>query len=211
MTPALATGLTLGFLVAMPLGPIGLLCVRSVLRNGVGVGAAIGLGAAMVDVCYAALGLLGVGGLLRASGLDVALGVVGGVVLVVIGGRTLWSAMRVRQGLETDGEVLRAGPAWRTAVAATASNPATIAYWAAAFAVASSAAATDGATSTLLMLLGVGLGTFAWFLVLALGVAAFRRRAGARTQVAADVVAGLGLMAFGGVLTYHAVEPAGGS
>lgn len=42
MTAALTTGLGLGFLVAAQVGPVWLLCVRSVLRGRVAAGLAIG-------------------------------------------------------------------------------------------------------------------------------------------------------------------------
>ena len=63
---------------------------------------------------------LGAAGLLRITGLHVALGLVGAVVLIVMGGRTLMSAFRVRLGAETDDEVSEPWPAFRTSLAATA-------------------------------------------------------------------------------------------
>jgi hypothetical protein len=53
---AFATGFGLGFFVAAQVGPIWLLCVRSVLRGRLLTGLGIGLGAALIDVTYAALG-----------------------------------------------------------------------------------------------------------------------------------------------------------
>jgi putative LysE/RhtB family amino acid efflux pump len=48
-------------------------------------------------------------GLLRLTGLRVALGLLGAGLLVWLGGRTLWSAVRVRAGMETDPEVASVG------------------------------------------------------------------------------------------------------
>ena len=56
---ALATGFGLGFFVAAQVGPISLLCVRSVLRGRLLTGLGIGLGAALIDITYAALGVAG--------------------------------------------------------------------------------------------------------------------------------------------------------
>lgn len=55
------TGLALGFLVAAPVGPIGLLCLSRTLARGWSYGFASGLGAATADGCYAAVAGLGVG------------------------------------------------------------------------------------------------------------------------------------------------------
>src|SRR5690606_11411383 len=69
----------------------------------------------------------------------VAMGLVGAAGLCLRGARTLWSAHRVRSGLEGPSEVVTVARALRTALAATASNPLTIASWATAFAAASTA------------------------------------------------------------------------
>jgi threonine/homoserine/homoserine lactone efflux protein len=53
---AFATGFGLGFLVAAQIGPISLLCVRSVLRGRLRTGLGLSLGVAIVDSAYAALG-----------------------------------------------------------------------------------------------------------------------------------------------------------
>ena len=56
MIAALLIGFGLGASVAAQLGPMSLLAIRSTLRNGVGVGLAIGAGIAVVDTLYAAAG-----------------------------------------------------------------------------------------------------------------------------------------------------------
>ena len=120
---ALSAGFLLGFVVGAQVGPIWLLFARTSLRSGLAAGLAVGLGAAVVDFCYACLGVLGAAGLLRITGLHVALGLVGAVVLIVMGGRTLRSAFCVRLGAETDDEISRPWPAFRTSVAATRARP----------------------------------------------------------------------------------------
>ena len=82
----------------------------------------------------------------------------------------------------------------------------TIASWAALFAAASAASVTTSAGSTSSFLVGIGSGSLAWFLVLSSGMALLRRRIGNRALQAADVVAGLGVMAFGGVLAVRTVR-----
>ena len=137
MLAAFWTGTALGFVVAAQVGPVWLLCARTTLRVGVASGFGIGLGAAIVDLLYAALGAAGVAPLLAVPALRLALGLLGGVVLVVIGARTLRTAFRVRLGAETPEETVSARAALRTGLVATASNPMTIASWAAIFGAAS--------------------------------------------------------------------------
>jgi arginine exporter protein ArgO len=82
---AFATGFGLGFAVAAQIGPISLLCVRSVLRGRLGVGLGISLGVAIVDSGYAGLGVAGVTQLLRLPQLRLTLGLAGAAILLTIG------------------------------------------------------------------------------------------------------------------------------
>ncbi|NDF13315.1 MAG: LysE family translocator [Proteobacteria bacterium] len=54
-----AEGLALGFSIAAPVGPIGVLCIRRTLHSGFATGAASGLGAAFADTLYAAIAAFG--------------------------------------------------------------------------------------------------------------------------------------------------------
>jgi putative LysE/RhtB family amino acid efflux pump len=208
MTVALWTGLGLGFLVAAQVGPIWLLCARSVLRGRLVTGLAIGAGAALVDLAYACLGVAGAAQLLRVVALRLALGLVGTAVLLGLGARTLWSAFRVRAGAETQGELASPLRALRVSLAATASNPLTIASWGAVFAAASAASVATSTATTSAMLAGIGVGSFAWFSILSLAMTALRRRIDDRGLRAADTLAGLGLLGFGGLLGWRTLRTA---
>lgn len=206
---SLAVGFGLGFFVGAQPGPVSLLCIRSVLRGALASGLAIGAGAALIDLLYAGLGLAGAASLLEAGALQLAFGLFGALVLAVIGARTLWSAFRVRLGGESEEEVASPPRAFATAVAATASNPLTIATWAAIFTAASAAAVGDAASSTsgaALMLSGVALGTLTAFTTLSVLIALVRNRFGPRLLTTVDVVAGTGLLGFAGVLGWRAVH-----
>ena len=203
---AFATGFGLGFLVAAQVGPIWLLCVRSVLRGRLLTGLAIGAGAAAIDLTYAALGVAGVTQLLRITQVRLALGLAGAAVLLAIGARTLWEAFRIRSGLETSEETISAGRAFRVALIATASNPLTIVSWAAVFAAASTARIAHTTPTAVALLAAVGCGSFAWFAALSGTVAIVRRRVGQRGLLIADALSGLGIMGFGGLLGWRAIR-----
>jgi putative LysE/RhtB family amino acid efflux pump len=201
----LLLGFGLGFAVALQVGPLSLFAIRSTLRAGLTAGLAIGAAVAIVDTLYAAAGAAGAAGLLAIDPLRVAFGILGAVVLTVIGVRTLWSAFRVRTGGESTEEVATPRRAFATALAATASNPLTIASWAAIFAAASTAGAVSGG-GAILLLLGVGLGSMSWMTLLTGGVALARHGVGARFVRAVDVLAGAGLLAFGGALAWRTLR-----
>jgi threonine/homoserine/homoserine lactone efflux protein len=202
-------GFALGFVVAAQVGPVWLLCARTSLRHGLRAGLAVGLGAALVDLMYACLGVAGAAGLLRLTGLRVGLGLLGAAVLVFLGARTLWSAFRIRAGGEAPEEVATPGAALRTSLAATASNPLTIASWAAVFTATSTAQLTTSPVATAALLLGIAVGSMAWFTVLAVTVRLLGHRIGPRGLRAVDLVAGAGLVAYGAVLAVRSVgDPA---
>jgi putative LysE/RhtB family amino acid efflux pump len=202
MIAALLIGFGLGASVAAQLGPMSLLTIRSTLRNGVWVGLAIGAGIAVIDTLYAAAGAAGASAVLTFEPIRVVAGVLGAVVLVYLGAKTLYSAFRIRLGGETGEELATPRRAFVVALGATASNPLTIASWAAVFAAASTAGAAEGA-AVLTLLAGVGLGSMAWMTVLTGGVSLLRRWMGDRMLRTVDGLAGIGLLGFGGLLAFR--------
>jgi putative LysE/RhtB family amino acid efflux pump len=205
MAAAFAAGFGLGFVVAAQIGPISLLCIRSVLRGRFAVGVAIGAGAAVIDALYAALGAAGATALLQIDPVRLALGIAGACVLAAIGLRTLHSAFRVRLGGESRGEVASPRRAFLTSLGATASNPLTIASWAAAFSAASTAALAGSAPTAVVLVAGVATGTLTWFTFLSGTLAVARRRVGPRVVAGVDVVSGVAILGFAGLLGWRTV------
>src|SRR3954463_1739234 len=158
---ALPIGFGMGLLVAAQLGPMSLFLIRSVLRGSLATGLAIGAGIAVIDTLYAAAGAAGAAPVLTIDSVRVVFGVLGAIVLAVLGARTLQSAFRVRVGAEASEEVATPRRAFATSLAATASNPLTIASWAALFAAASVAGGGDSPPAALALLVGGGGGRLA--------------------------------------------------
>jgi putative LysE/RhtB family amino acid efflux pump len=202
---ALPIGFGMGLLVAAQLGPMSLFLIRSVLRGSLRTGLAIGAGIAVIDTLYAAAGAAGAAPVLTIDSVRAVFGIAGALVLAVLGARTLHSAFRVRLGAEADEEVATPRRAFLTALGATASNPLTIASWAAVFAAASTAGATEGA-AVLALLAGVGLGSLTSVSTMAFGVSLTRRWVGPRLLRTVDTVAGTGLLGFAGVLGYRTLN-----
>lgn len=204
MAGALAAGLGLGFITAAQVGPIWLLCLRSTLRSGFRVGVAIGAGAAVIDMVYAALGVAGASRLLEIDPLRVAFGLIGAVVLALIGLRTLASAFRIRLGGEAEEEVASPRRAFVTSLGATASNPMTIAAWAAIFSAASTASVVSSSrAAALVLVVAVCAGSFVWFVLLSAGTAAGRRYVGPRLVAGIDAVSALAIVGFAGLLGWR--------
>jgi putative LysE/RhtB family amino acid efflux pump len=199
-------GFGLGFFVALQLGPMSLFLIRSTLHSGWRLGVAIGAGIAAIDGLYAACGAAGAAPLVRIPPVRIVLGSAGAIVLVVLGVRTLHSAVRVRHGHESTLEVSTPRRAFLTSVAGTASNPATIVSWAAIFAAANTAGVAGSTGAAVLLVAGVAAGSLTWVTALASGVAIARRSVGDRVARLAEAVAGLGLIGFGGAIGYGALR-----
>jgi threonine/homoserine/homoserine lactone efflux protein len=81
-----------------------------------------------------------------------------------------------------------------------ASNPLTVASWGAVFAATQTARFGTEAYPTLLLVVGIGLGSLAWHVLLSLGMRLVGRRIGERGLRVADGLAGLGMIGYGGLL-----------
>src|SRR6185295_16230586 len=86
-------GCAIGFSIAAPVGPIGVLCIRRSLAEGRLIGLATGMGAATADAMYgavAAFGLTAISSVLVNQ--KIWLGLFGGVFLCYLGVRTFLAA-----------------------------------------------------------------------------------------------------------------------
>jgi threonine/homoserine/homoserine lactone efflux protein len=76
-------GLVLGIMIAAPVGPIGLLCMRRTLQRGFTIGFATGLGAACADTLFGAVAALGVTAILEfMHHYDLYIRMIGGLALL---------------------------------------------------------------------------------------------------------------------------------
>ncbi len=161
---------------------------------------ATGSGIATADAIYAGLAAFGVSALSSVLvSWQTPLRLVGGVVLVVLGIRVfLRPAVECAPVQERDVSLALAdhGSSYASAVVLTLTNPMTIMAFGAIFASAGLVAA-PGTGSALVATLGVGLGSFAWWLSLVSIVAATRRRVGPRVLVGLNRVSGGLIVAFG--------------
>ena len=85
-------GLAIGFSIAAPVGPIGVLCIRRTLAEGRAAGLISGLGAATADAaygCIAAFGLTAISNFLASQ--QNWLRLIGGVFLCYLGAKTFLS------------------------------------------------------------------------------------------------------------------------
>jgi threonine/homoserine/homoserine lactone efflux protein len=189
----LLRGLLLGFTIAAAVGPISLLTIRRTLAHGQVYGLASGLGVALADGTYAAIAAFGLTAITSILvGGRVALGLAGGVFLVLLGIRTIRSRPAdVAVVTERPGLVAAFGSIF----ALTMTNPMTILSFAGFFA-ALGLTGTGGVDAALLVL-GVFLGSVSWWLVLTSVVSILRSRVTIPVLTWVNRISGSAIVVFG--------------
>ncbi len=197
------SGMIIGFSIAAPVGPIGVLCIRRTLADGRLHGLASGLGAASADAIYgsiAGFGLTAISGFLVAQGDWLRL--IGGVFLVYLGARTFLTRPAERPA-GAAGRGLAS--AYASTFALTLTNPVTILSFAAIFAGLGLAEREADYGAAVALVAGVFSGSAAWWLLLSGGVSLFRRaftpsRMRWINRLSGAVLTGFGVLALAGGL-----------
>lgn len=199
----MAKGGGIGFLVAAPVGPIAMLCIRTTLERGRLAGVSAGLGAAVADTIFAAIGAYGIsliGGFLAAS--ESWLRLIGGIILIAFGihlGRKQpdiadAETREVPKGLLAD---------FAMTLVLTLANPVTILTFIGLFAGVSGLRGFELSTIPAL-LIGVLIGSAAWWLVLSGIVGLIRHRIDSATMLWINRGSGAAIVAFG---LFAVIEP----
>ena len=192
-------GIVIGAVIAVPVGPVGILCLRRTIFEGGLAGLVSGLGAATADALFgvvAAFGLTFVSNWL--IGWEDWLRAAGGVYLLYSGGSALLSKPQDKIAEQSDPESLFRD--FASAFALTITNPLTILVFLAIF----TALGLGGTQATLvraaILVLGVWIGSFLWWLALSLGIGTFRRSIEPRHLAWISRVSGIILFATGTAL-----------
>jgi threonine/homoserine/homoserine lactone efflux protein len=188
-------GLLIGFSIAAPVGPIGVLCIRRTLAHGRLHGLVSGLGAATADAFYgsvAGFGLTFISGVLLDQRFWLRL--IGGAFLCYLGIKTFLARPAEQAATAKDSGL--AG-AYASTLFLTLTNPTTIFSFAAIFAGLGVASAGSNYLAAGLLVLGVFLGSALWWFILSGGVSIFRAKFGSRQMQWVNRISGVVILAFG--------------
>ncbi len=188
-----ATGFGLGLAIAMPVGPISLLCIQQSLTRGFAGGLAAGAGVALADATYAAVAAFGLTTItVFLVNVQTPLRVAGLVAM-------LWLAWRIWREAATPKYMF---PAPGTAAATTVhmyiltlANPMTILTFLALF-VGAGVGLAGGYEYSAALTVGTFAGSFAWWVVLSRVVSAVRMRLTDETLVWINRASALIIAAF---------------
>jgi threonine/homoserine/homoserine lactone efflux protein len=166
-------GLIIGFAMAVPIGPIGVMCIRKTLAEGHTRGLIIGLGAASADSLYssiAAFGLTFISDVIATQHFWLRL--VGGGLLLFLGIRTFRAKRKVPAIPSDNKGMLRS---FASAFFLALTNPVTIFAFVAVFA-AFGLGYRLSISSACILVVGVFTGSCLWFLSLGYVATLFREK-----------------------------------
>lgn len=192
--------MAIGFSIAAPVGPIGILCIRRTLADGRQAGLISGLGAATADAFYgaiAAFGLTFISIFLVNQSFWLRLG--GGIFLVFLGVRTFLAppthdAVFKSNPLDQQGSLSN----FFSTFFLTISNPLTILSFTAIFAgLGAASIQTQDYIAAGLMVLGIFSGSVFWWFLLTYLTSLFKYRIKRSTMIWINRIAGAVIIAFG--------------
>lgn len=189
-------GFVIGFALAAPIGPIGLLVIRRSLAGGAWPGLATGVGAAAADTSFALVASLGIAeGSAALGAYGGALRVVSGLAIVFLGVRAVLERAPAARASAPVRDASSLARAFATTFVYTLMNPMTILSFAAI--AAGAGVARHDVHGALALSTGVLAGSGAWWLLLAGTVAALRTRIPERVLPWIGRAAGIFLVGFG--------------
>jgi threonine/homoserine/homoserine lactone efflux protein len=191
-------GLIVGFVIALPAGPIGILCARRTLTHGRRAGFFSGMGAATEDVIYgfiAAFGLAFISEILHHY--QFWLRLAGGALLCFLGIRMFLEKPDKKSLFPILRKKKRHAGMYTSTFFLTLTNPMTIITLAAVFAGVGLVGARGNILSALLLILGVFLGSMLWWLFLVGVFTVFKRRFSHHERQWINRIAGLIIAGFG--------------
>jgi threonine/homoserine/homoserine lactone efflux protein len=188
-------GFLIGFSIAAPVGPIGVLCINRTLTGGLAVGLLTGLGAASADAiygCIAGFGLVAISKFLLSQ--QTAIQLVGGVFLLYLGVKTSLASPQVVAASD------RATTLWQdfsSTLFLTLTNPATIISFIAIYASLGIVERNANYMEALVIVLGVFLGSLTWWCILSSCISLIRHKLSEATMVWINQLSGTILIIFG--------------
>lgn len=203
MSVSLATflaGVGVGLAVAVPIGPMGILCIQRTLTFGLAAGLATGLGAATVHLAFGSVAALGLGAtalvLFGAGAQELAL---------ISAGLLFWFAIRILRRTSIAGPSLPQPKGWlhsyASAILFGLSNPLTIVL----FVAAVPAFTREGDLEALpLLISGVFSGSVAWWVLLSTTITLIRRRLSTNAIHLTNKASGLTLATLGALMLANA-------
>jgi threonine/homoserine/homoserine lactone efflux protein len=203
-THYLLKGFIIGFSIAAPVGPIGVLTIKRTLAEGRISGFVTGMGAAFADAAYGAVagfGLVAISSFLMSQ--EFVIKLVGGLFLLYLGVRSLLSKPATREAAVESKGLLNN---FISTFFLTLTNPSTILSFIAIFAGLGLASASAGYLSSTAIVLGVFIGSALWWFILSSVVSFFKHQITPDRLVWVNRLSGFILSLFGLFALYSTIR-----
>lgn len=191
----LIKGLLIGFSIAAPVGPIGILCINRTLASGLRAGLLSGTGAAVADAvygCIAGFGLVSLSKFLIAQ--EGIIRLLGGAFLIYLGIKIFLSSGPVKQTTDQANTLFQD---FYSTFFLTLTNPATIISFIAIFASLGLVEVNANYIEASAIVLGVFLGSLVWWCILCIGIASVHHKLNAGVLKWINTLSGVILISFG--------------
>ncbi len=188
-------GIIAGFLIAAPVGPIGILCIRRTLAGSYILGLATGVGAGLADTFYgtvAAFSIATIEDFINYYSFYLRLG--GGILLIWIGFTIFLNPPTENGSDDVDGGTLFHG--LTSAFFLTVSNPVTLLVFVAVFAAMGISTVNDTASEAIALVIGVFLGANAWWFSLSTSVRLMHHKLSCNQLLWINRMSGASIFAF---------------
>lgn len=202
MFVSLLKGCMIGLSIAMPVGPIGLLCIRNSLARGMAYGLMSGLGAACADTLFGALGGFGVSAIgIFLAKYHLIIELVGAIFLFYLGISTFFEKSKETKDIDSRGGYIRA---FISTFFLTLTNPLTVISFAGVYAGLGVGSLSNDLLTPLLITMGVFLGSTLWWLILSAGSSCFKEKINETmrhwlNRISGAIIFGFGLFALAAV------------
>ena len=199
----LLKGIVIGFSIAAPVGPIGILCIRRTLAEGRAAGFFSGLGAATADAiygCIAGFGLTFISQFLVDQ--QNWLRIIGGIFLLYLGNKIFLAKGSEETAQSTENGLINA---YFSTFFLTLTNPMTIISFAAIFAGLGIVNTSGNYNAAIVLVLGVFIGSMAWWLLLSGGAGILQKKINANglawiNRISGAIITGFGIIAITSLL-----------
>lgn len=193
-------GLIIGFSLPIPIGPVGILCIRRTLASGKLHGFLTGLSAAVSDMTYSIIAAFSITLIANfISEHQQWIGLVGGVVLLILGYRTFRPNSVKEAPIKP---VIAPALVFFSTFLVTFTNPMALFAYAAAFASIGTENLAHDPQAASLLVAGVFLGSLSWFSLLTFLSRIFKEKITARGLALVNKVTGFLFMLFGVVILW---------
>ena len=197
-------GIAVGFVIAAPVGPVGMMCIHRTITDGKIFGFVTGLGAAIADTLYGCIAAFGLGFLAaELINYQMPLRGFGGVVLCVIGLRALLNRRAPNPAAPKRDQLFRV---FVSTFIITVTNPLTILSFVAIFAAIGIAEVREQMGWGIALVAGVFIGSAAWWVLLTSIAGIFHKRLDDTTAIWVGRFSGVVIVGFGLVLLASLID-----